>query len=114
MYYVNRISSHASAPSAPDLQWTKQINRYLYGFPQLPIMYPVGLYGTANYDLRQEISPGNSHSQNISNCLFAFAYEGEGRTPNDKLIIACVILCIFGIYVHWSNKTQLASAPHTT
>ena len=76
-------------------------------------MYLTGLDGTTTHELCQESSLGNFHFQNISNGLVDFAYVVEGYDTNDKLAIAWFILCIFGVAVHWSYKTQPSSAAHS-
>ena len=53
IYFVNRISIHASAPSEPDFQRIKHLICYLDGCPHRPIMYPSGLYETTTHDLHQ-------------------------------------------------------------
>ena len=113
MYAVNRISSHDSSPSSPDFQGIKHLVFYLAVCPHCPIIYPAGLDITTTHDLSREVSPGDFHSQNISNVLVDFSDEGEGRSPNDKCAISCVILCIFGVAVHWSAKTQPDSSYHS-
>ena len=77
-------------------------------------MYPAGLYGTTTHELHQEVYPGDFDSQTISNGIVDFIYGGEGRDPNEKRSIACVILCIFDVAVHWLYKNQPASAAHYT
>ena len=77
-------------------------------------MYPSGLYGTTTHELHQEVTSGNFHSHNISNFFVSFVDGGEDRASNDKSVIACVILCIFGVSIHCSAKTQPASAAHST
>ena len=63
-------------------------------------MYPPDLDVTTTHDLYREVSPDYLHSQKISNGLVAFSDGVEGRYPNDKRAIACVILCIFVVSVH--------------
>ena len=73
-------------------------------------MYPTWLDVTTTHDLRQEVSPGNFHSQKISNGLVFFADIREGHSPNEKFAINGVTLYIFGFAVHWSFKNKPASA----
>ena len=77
-------------------------------------MYPDGLDGNITHNLHQEVSPSNFHSQNISNGLVTFADGGEGRSPDDKRVIACFILCIFDVAVYWWTKNQPESADKST
>ena len=77
-------------------------------------MYHSGIDRNKTHELHQEVSPGNFHSQNLSNGLISFADHVEGYTSNNKCIIECVILCIFRIAVHWLAKTQPDSASHST
>ena len=112
MYDANRISIHDSAPSEPAIQGMNHLIRYLAGWPHFPIMYPSGLDVTTTHELRQEVSSGYLHSQNTSNGLFSFADGVEFRASNEKFPIACVILCLFGVSLYWSAKTQPSSVAH--
>ena len=76
MYTVNRIYNHAYDPSTKALQGINHPIRYLTGCPQCPIMYPSSLNGTIIHEIRQEVFPGDFHSQNISNDLVVFVDEG--------------------------------------
>ena len=87
MYDVNRLSSNYSDPSEPALQGINLLVCYLAILPHRPIMYPAVLYGTTTHDLRQEVSPGEFYSQNISNGLVDFSDGLEGRTTNYKRAI---------------------------
>ena len=104
MCAINRLSSHVAAPSVPEFQGIKHLIQYLDGCLQCPIMYPYGLARTTTHELHQQLYPGDFHSQKIYNGLVAFSDGGEGRNPNKKCTIACVILCLFGISVHWPEK----------
>ena len=77
-------------------------------------MYPAGLARNTTPNLRKEVSLGDFHYQSIYNRLLDFADVGEGRAPNDKRAIACIILFIFDIAVHWSTKTKPVSAARST
>ena len=114
MYYSNGLSIQDSDPSAPSLQGINHLIRYLAGFPPDPIIYPDGLDGNTTHELCQEVSPGDFHSQNIYNDLVDFADWGEGRAHNEKLAIACIVLCIFGVDVNWSVKTPPSSEAQYT
>ena len=76
-------------------------------------MYLVGLDVINNHDLYQEVYPGYFHSQTISNGLVAFSDGVEVHNPNEKIAISCVIICIFGVAVNWSYKTQPEYAAHS-
>ena len=114
IYAVNLLSIHSSDPSATSFQVINRLIRYLSVWPHHPIMYPAGLDFTATHDLCQEVSPDNFHSQKISNGLIYFSYLGEDHSPKYKRSVACAIHCIFGVAIHWSDKTQPASAAHST
>ena len=55
MYAVNRLSSHASEPSASDFQVINNLIHYLDVWVNRTIMYPGGIDGTTNHDLRKEV-----------------------------------------------------------
>ena len=76
IYAVNRFSIHDFPPSAPYLQGIKHLIRYLSVWTHCTIMYHTGLDVTTTHDLHQEASPGEFHSQNISNGLVAFSDGG--------------------------------------
>ena len=114
MYSVNRLSIHTCASSAPAFQGINNLIGYLSGCPRHPIMYPVSLDGITTHDLCQYFSPGELHFQTIPNVLVNFSDGGEVRVPNDKIAIACVILCIFGVAFHWSEKAQPDSVAYYT
>ena len=78
LYDVNLLSSLYFVPSAPAFHGTKYLICYLSVCPHRPIMYPAYLKGTTTHDLRQEVSPGDFHSQNISNGLDFFVSGVEG------------------------------------
>ena len=104
MYAVNRISSHATAPSAPVLQSIKELIWDLARFPQHSNMYPDGYIGSTTHDLHQEFYQGKIYSKNISNGLVELIDIRKGCSPNDRYATYCVILCIFGVAVLWSEK----------
>ena len=104
IFDTKRVSSHDGI---------KHLICYPYGLPYCTIIYHAVLDRTNNHDILQEVSPGNFHSKNISNGLVAFSYGGESCSPNDKQTISCVIICIFGVDVIFSSKTQPASADHS-
>ena len=87
MHAFNRLSRNASPPSSPALKGKNHLIRYLSGWPHLTIMYPTGLYGTNAHELRQEVSPGDFHYQNISYVQVDFSDGGEGGAPNYKCAI---------------------------
>ena len=113
MYAVNRVSSHASAPSVPDFEGIKRLIHFLDGCSHCTIMYPTGLDGTTTHDLCQEVSPGNFQSQKISSDLVDLVDGGEGLPPNYKCTISGVIFCLFGVSIHCSEQTQPAYAAHS-
>ena len=92
MYDVNHILSHASSPFSPSFQRIKHLIHYLASCPHRPIMYPSGFDGTTTHEFRQDVSPGDFCSQNISNGLVAFSDGEEGRAPNERRTISCIIL----------------------
>ena len=75
-------------------------------------MYPSGIGVNTTHDLHQYFSSGYFHSQKISNGIVTFAGCVKGRSPNEKRAIALIILCLFGVAVHWSSKTQTATVAH--
>ena len=114
IYAVNSLSGHVSDPSPSALQGIKRLIQCLYGCTQCIIMYPTGLVGTATHDLHQEVFPDEYHFQKISNGLVPFLYGVEVCALNQKPAIACFILCIFIIDVHWLAKNQPVSVAHST
>ena len=76
MYAVKCLSRNDSSPSDSAFQCRKDLIWNLSGFPYLPIIYTYGIDGTNTHNLRQEVSPGDFHSKNISNCLVDFADGG--------------------------------------
>ena len=64
------------------------------------IIYPIELYRTTTYDICKEVYPGNFHPKNITKGLVDLKFGGEGRVPNEKRAIACIVLCLFGVAVH--------------
>ena len=100
MYAVSRLSSHVSIPSAPSFQGINHLIIYLDIGPQCPIIYPASIDVTTTHELRQEVSPGDFHSQKISNGLVDFLDCGLGLAPNENFAMCCGILCMFGVVVH--------------
>ena len=76
-------------------------------------MYISGFDVTTTLDLYQEVYTVYFHSQKMYNCLVDFSDGGEDRVPNYKRDISCVILCLFGVAVHWLSKTKRASASNS-
>ena len=103
---VNCLSINLSDPSEPPFKGINNLISYLSVCPHRPIMYPSGLYGTTTHDLHQEVSPGDFHSQNISNGLVDFANGGEFRTPNYKQSISCIILYLLVFLLTGQPKTN--------
>ena len=81
------------------LQCIKHLIDYLYGCPYCTVRYTYGLDGNKTHELRQEVSPGGFHPQDISNGLVGFADGVEICASNN---------------VHWSAKIQPASEAHST
>ena len=111
MYSVNRLSIHSFYPSEPYFQGFKHLILYLYVCPHRLIIYPAVLDGATTHDLRQEVSPGDFHSQKISNGLVAFEYGVEGRDPNDKHAISRVILYILALLFIGQTKPNQPMQP---
>ena len=109
---VSYLSSHTSDPSDPAFQGIKNLIFYPDGCPCRPIIYPCSVDGTTTHDIHQEVSPGGLHYQKISNGLIDFEDCGEGHDHNYKRAISCVVLFLFVVAIHWSAKTQPASAAH--
>ena len=57
--------------------------------------------------------PATSTLKYISNGLVYFSHGQEVCAPNDKISIYCIILCLFGVSIHWSAKNQPSSAAHS-
>ena len=92
MYAFNRLSSYTDVPSAPVFQGVNNLIQYLDSCPSCHIMYPYGLDGTTTHKPHQKVSPGEFHSQNISNRLVDFTVGGEGHSSNSERAFYCVIL----------------------
>ena len=114
IYYFNCLSSNASYPSAPVFQ-RDQVPHLL------SLCLPTPSHHLSScpwwhhhpWPLSRRF-PVDFHSQKIFNSLVCFADVGQGRALNDKIFIACVIICIFGVAVHLSAKTHPVSAAHYT
>ena len=113
IYALKRLYIYATVSSAPAFQGINYLIRHLDGFYHRPFMYPYVIYGTTTHELHQDIYPGEFHFKNIRNTLVDFSGGGEGCTLNNKRDVAFIILCIFGIAIHWSAKNQPDSTAHS-
>ena len=114
MYIIKHLYSYAVVPSVPEFQGAKKLTIYLAECYHSPIIYLSGIEGTTTNEIRQEVSPGDLHTQKIPNGIVAFAEDGEDHAYNKKFAISCIILCIFLVAINCSDKTQPASAAYST
>jgi len=114
MYSCNRLGSWCVAPNEPAFAGIKHQHRYLARVPHRPFMYPRGVQIHGDHKLSHGFSIDDVDDATITNHLAAFADGGEGRSLNDRRSIACVILALLGVAIHWKGVTQPAVSAHST
>ena len=114
MYSVKPLSNNDTATYAPEVPRYQETHLIIGCLTSLSHQVSLWPYGNTTHKLRQESPPGEFHSQKICNGLIYFSDGGEGRSPKYKRTIACAIICLSGVAVHWSGKTKPASAANST